>query len=503
MKKTLIIALLLASLESLCTASHGSSSKLATYIGKSNFMSIGATTLDATLIINTPGIYVLTENIASAVTSNQVINVNSDNVVLDLNGYTITGQNDSNMNGIEVAAGKRNVEIKNGTVYNVGNSGIKVNGSVQNLKIRDITFNTCNGNSGSQSGGIALIGASGTEVEHCVVDNCVTFSIVPQTSDAYGIYAKSTRYLTIKNCRAEAVRNIGKNQDAIGYYVEASEYPSIINSDAYLTEGGDKGAGVYLLTCTSAHLTDCTMQGSKATDIATERDPGKGYGFYFENANNSLITGCRGTDNAGVNSGHGFYVTGCINNRFLNCAAEGNHQTSSSGAAYSSGFSATSNATYGATMGCVFKNCTAIGNKTFNGSSQGAAGFILEGTTRSCIIENCLALGNDGKDGKGVGIYLNGNNILLNIIKNNQVFSNTATSSSAYGIFENTSGSPLTLFFENICADNADSGGTGGLDLSTGDASALIPIIGTSLSTFESTQENIKGYNFIADAAHT
>lgn len=504
MKKKFIIFFLLASLSNIYTAYHYS--KLVTYIGKSNFMSIGATTLDNTFTIETAGTYVLTENIASALTSNQIISISTDNVTLDLNGYTITGQSNFNMNGIEVISGKKNIVIKNGTIYSIGNSGIKVNSSVQNLKISNILFNTCNGNNASQAGGIALVGGSGTEIDHCTIDNCITFSIVPQTNDAYGIYAKNTRYLTIKNCKAESVRNIGKNRDAIAYYIENSEYPSIINSNAYLTEGGDIGAGIYLLTCTGAQVSNCTVEGSLAVDIAKDGTPGKGYGFYFNDTNNALINECTSTNNGGGIAGNGFYIISCRNNRFLNCIAKGNHGTNASGLEYCTGFETARDTTTpkGITQGCIFKNCSAIGQYT-GLTTKGAAGFLLGDQTKFCMIEHCLAMGNNGQGGTVYGIFLNGDNLKLNIIKNNCVFSNIAnTKTDAYGIYENTSAATKTLFFENEVSNNGNQAGEANdttPDISS--SSYTIPTYGTNLDTFNSTQANIKGWNFIAKADYT
>ena len=498
MKKIITLTLILASFSILQTASYGSS-KLVTYVGKSNFMNAGATSLNKIFTIDQAGIYVLTENIVSSLTSGQVIKINTDNVVVDLNGYTITGQSTSNMNGIEVDTGKNNIEIKNGTIYSVGNSAIKINGSVKNLKISNITCNSCNKNNSSTAGGIYLNGGSGTEITHCAIDNCVTFSVVPQTVNAYGIFATDTKYLSINNCRSESIRNIGKSHKSYGYYIEASEYPTIINSDAYSCEGDAIGAGVYLLTCTGAKLENCTVEGSIASDVALEYNPGIGYGFYFNDTNNSTIKKCNATNNGGKNAGNGFYVLSCKNNRFINCISTGNYSTNQFGTKITSGFETSrylDDPTKGATISCIFKNCTAIGQYSKN--PLGATGFLLDSDTRCCIIENCLSSGNNSNTGSGYGIYLKGSSLFLNIIKNNNVFSNTALSpNSGYGIYQSSFSDVYTFFFENICSMNTNNVASSNMNLNVSHG-ADIPKIGTSISTFNSIQENIKGYNFVA-----
>ncbi|MFT6765183.1 MAG: hypothetical protein ACJAZS_000050 [Alteromonas naphthalenivorans] len=96
--KDIFIILTLSCIFTSQTASYGSS-KLVTYVSKSNFMAVGAQTLAKTFNITSPGIYVLTEDITSVSTTRTIL-INSNNVTVDLNGYTITGKTYSSMNGI-------------------------------------------------------------------------------------------------------------------------------------------------------------------------------------------------------------------------------------------------------------------------------------------------------------------------------------------------------------------------------------------------------------------
>jgi hypothetical protein len=70
--------------------------------------------------INTQGSYIINKNLTS--TWNGII-VKTNNVTIDLNGYSIAGNNTSGGRGIYMN-GRSNVEIRNGTIRNFGSHGI-------------------------------------------------------------------------------------------------------------------------------------------------------------------------------------------------------------------------------------------------------------------------------------------------------------------------------------------------------------------------------------------
>ena len=83
-----------------------------------------AETIDCTAIttlpsiITTQGVYCLTGNLGTAMTSGHAITINTNNVVLDLNGFKLAGLAaglGTNADGIR-ASNRQNITIKNGTV---------------------------------------------------------------------------------------------------------------------------------------------------------------------------------------------------------------------------------------------------------------------------------------------------------------------------------------------------------------------------------------------------
>lgn len=76
--------------------------------------------------INESGSYYLTENLNHTSVDTSAIQINADNVTIDLAGYSIIGPGSSSgtgNNGIYMN-GRKNVEIRNGTITNFGNNGI-------------------------------------------------------------------------------------------------------------------------------------------------------------------------------------------------------------------------------------------------------------------------------------------------------------------------------------------------------------------------------------------
>ena len=76
--------------------------------------------------INESGSYCLTENLNHTSVNTSAIQINADNVTIDLAGYSVIGPGSTSgtgNNGIYMN-GRKNVEIRNGTITNFGNNGI-------------------------------------------------------------------------------------------------------------------------------------------------------------------------------------------------------------------------------------------------------------------------------------------------------------------------------------------------------------------------------------------
>jgi len=86
--------------------------------------------------ITSPGLYYLTKNLTCSANAN-AITVHADDVTIDLNGFCITGSKESGVgnNGIAVAAGHTNVEIRNGSIKAFGKDGIQAGEDCTGIRV--------------------------------------------------------------------------------------------------------------------------------------------------------------------------------------------------------------------------------------------------------------------------------------------------------------------------------------------------------------------------------
>jgi hypothetical protein len=472
-----------------------------------------ANALRLTYTIAQPGIYMLAEDIIANTSQWSTLLITSSNVTLDLNGYRIAQVNPGNSNlkpnGITVEQELRNITIKNGTLSDIAASGIYVSKGVTHIKISNITLNGCNYRNDNTAGaaGISVDGSSLLPIENCVIDYCVTQSVTPQSVSAYGIHASYNNYLTISNCKVDGVRNIGKSYEGIGYYLQDCKSPLIKDSTAVLCEGDLIGAGFYLLTCTGAQISGCRSDSnaSSPTYAASSVTTGTGAGFYLNNSWSSTVKNCEASANSSGVTASGFLIESCSNSQFLDCTASGQSVSNATLGMEATGFRTArtlTNPTQSRVESCLFKNCTAFGNRGSENPNTDAAGFLLGPQTRYSMIEGCTSFGNFGSLGTVYGIYLQGET-LLNQIKNNLCTSNSINNNSgnndntAYGIKDEAADS-FNIYYENICTMNfdGDSVTPGGTQMSVSTAS---PSIATNQTFYQTDTTSVKGYNFTAD----
>lgn len=141
----------------------------------------------APVVITAPGRYRLTRNLV--VKSGTAITINSDDVTLDLNGYSISSTaRPASGCGVSVVGARRNVTIQNGSIQGPGESNraqlrggflVGVSGGnpgATQLVVREVDV------VGASVAGIALNQASpSTLVERCRVRACAGTPIIART----------------------------------------------------------------------------------------------------------------------------------------------------------------------------------------------------------------------------------------------------------------------------------------------------------------------------------
>lgn len=93
-------------------------------------------------IISEPGIYNLINNqhFSPSYKKQSAITIDSDNVLLNLNGFTLSQTNNTNQTtGITVNPGHRDITITNGQITNFSQLGITIKGNTQNIELSDLS----------------------------------------------------------------------------------------------------------------------------------------------------------------------------------------------------------------------------------------------------------------------------------------------------------------------------------------------------------------------------
>ena len=94
--------------------------------------------LDLPLTITEPGSYYLVEDVNFTDVPNNAITIQCDDVTIDLSGYTLKGSDSGACNGIYIV-GRRNVEIRNGTIRDFTLPGIhEASGSGEGHRIINV-----------------------------------------------------------------------------------------------------------------------------------------------------------------------------------------------------------------------------------------------------------------------------------------------------------------------------------------------------------------------------
>ena len=234
-----------------------------------------AETIDCTAITSLPyvisnsGIYCLTDNLSTGITSGSAIDIQANNVTIDLNGWRLGGLpagNGTQTIGIN-SLQRKNITIKNGTVRGFY-WGILLNDSppyttsqghvVENIRAEQNTFI-----------GISVTGVGNIVRNNQIVDTADSI----HNPSRYGltIYGQGTRVL---NNDIVGVAATGGGI-AIGLFVESSNGAVIQRNRIHsITSETGGGRGINITSSNNIITVD-----NRITDI---NNPGTDYGIFYE-----------------------------------------------------------------------------------------------------------------------------------------------------------------------------------------------------------------------------
>ena len=359
--------------------------------------------------INVPGSYYLTGNLTIGGGGANGISVMTNDVTIDLNGFSVTGSGVSSGAGIFLSGGVANVTIRHGTIRNWGNYGIN---GVGNSKVRAEDLQVLNN------------GSTGIRVDvNGAVVNCIA-----EANAGVGIQG-------VDNCVIKDSQSIS-NTGGAGILVGSSSVVTGCVASGNSSDGFNTASGCTLIGCTAATntlggfnvggqviLKNCTAKSNVGIGIRTGRD--------------ATVTSCT----ASTNQSHGMMVD--TNTNVLGCSASDN----------------TSNGIVASTSSTI-KDCTA----TVNGGVGISAG--IWGTVTNCTADDnqtdgilvdsySFVVGNNCvqnfSGGQTAGIHVTGSR---NRIEGNNVAAN------GRGIAADTAGN---VIIKNSAISNTGSGNYTGI----------------------------------------
>ena len=347
MRRALIIQCLTMALASVATA--GDLTPPPGPVTATDRVTIHGPTATLPLTIDEPGSYVLTGNLTGAPGQHGIL-ITSENVSLDLNGFSITGVAGS-LNGIHASGTQSNLRVHNGTLRSWTN-GMST-ALIEQCVIENVT-SVENSSSGILVGSGSIVkccngsdnGSQGLMVgNHSVVSGCV-FNFNGVTG------VQCSPNVLIENCVARGNPTNGirasENCTVRGCAVERNGTGISANAGSTITDcasGNNTTNGFQVGTGVSVTFTNCTAtdNGLRGFDVDGE----------------GLFVNC----NAYSNNGTGFFSGSRA--QFINCRASFN---------LDGGFG------NGAQSFCKADSCTALSNT--------GAGFELGGSSE---IRDCIA----------------------------------------------------------------------------------------------------------------
>lgn len=343
-------------------------------------------------------------------TNRRVIKIAVSNVVLDLNGMTITqahNNSQSGLNAIDIASNLSNITIMNGFINNVSDVGINVASGCNNIRLLNVGISNCDG------GGAQFDTANIVLLDKVSITKCNgTGTSTKVSSSAIGLYMTTCSSVKIDNCNFDGNQASGSRNGYGGYILTCTNVK--ISNSSFSSNKGNSGRGLTLATnCVSCTIDNCTFSNNQGTSGAGDGCVGTGQAFIYKN--------CKFLNNTGTVNASGLNVNTIISCVLENCELNYNN-TTTGGSAFGlliingrgtvvkkctvSRTNSTAAAAYGiallSTQGHIIDSCTCSKNTTT--SSGTTYGIYVENNVTNCIVTNNLLLDNTGA-GDNYGYY--------------------------------------------------------------------------------------------------
>lgn len=308
------------------------------------------------IVIFEPDTYVFGNNIVWSPTSDSAaITILVSDVTLDMQGFTLQSIPTSFKTIGILSEASNNLQISNGTIQNMGLSGILCNQGTT-ISINNVVVDGINVNDTVdiiQPGGISIASCSSVTINQCFIEN-----INVQASSAGGIQFDATINSTVTNCQ---IKNL-LNRDGICAGIAYVECQGITIKNCNID------------TITTQFIDNLNTSGHTAIGIL----PFLSSNITIKNCTISNITGC-------CDDAHGMSLFICSNATVSNC--EVNNVLDGAGSAQT-GAKATGIEVYASEV--IVKNCMVNNIVAINPQDLQAAGFSVALADNVQFI-NCVA----------------------------------------------------------------------------------------------------------------
>lgn len=288
---------------------------------------------DSVFKISGPGSYYLTGNVTGA-SGEAGIEIASDGVTLDLNGFELVGVEGS-LDGVVVTTPflpRSNIAVRNGTVRSWGEDGVDV-GAAVNVLVEDVAAVVC--------GRHGIVGSLGGVISGCAVSSNVdrgisvvgSFTISECAAVAnIGVGISAGDGSTVVDCTANSNGSaplsfpgihLGDGSAAVGCVANGNDQAGIVGRDGCTvtscTANGNAGTGIFVqlgssvVGCSARDNEGLGISGSNVcrveSSIASSNDlAGIAVGL------SSAVLNCSSISNLGegINAGSGCSVQDCV-----------------------------------------------------------------------------------------------------------------------------------------------------------------------------------------------
>ena len=211
-------------------------------------------------IITVQGIYCLTGNLASGLTSGNMIEVATNNVTIDMNGFKLGGLAagaGTNANGIR-ATNRRNITIRNGSIRGF-RIGIRLDGSAATSSGHLLEDLRLDGNT--------FIGAR-VEGTGNIIRNNQVVNTGPGDINGF-VIGLLIRFSTDSVVEGNVISSVSETGESNGIRVEESSLIEVRNNTVLRTEDATANRGIGVL-----NATDVTIIGNRILNPTTTGDFG-------------------------------------------------------------------------------------------------------------------------------------------------------------------------------------------------------------------------------------